>query len=439
MCRQIIFFFFVFLCLSPLESSGQNRETKKMIIVSYHSFTPLLSSFIEFKNKDNIDCFTISIDSGSTFQHIKQKIDSVYSFFSADFLLLVGDHQHIPSYRVDEGLSDIHYTFADKNTDTPRMAVGRFSVENEQDLHTIIERNIHRKPSSFHVAGIASQEISELTLKYDYQQIRTMGNAFVEKGFSILSELFDGSQGGGDKDNNPTYKDIIATLNSGTTWVNYAGYGSYDGWNTGSFESTHLDSLNPNIELPIIVSASCLNGHFADRSCFAEKWIRHTKNGKPVGAIAVFMPSSFADWDATLSAMITIGNNIPNIDGNCRLGDLYLIGYNHIIHEMQRKKDAYCLILFGDPSMWIYAKESNFPVEEKEINHSLFAFPNPALSSLALLREGNLFIYTMEGKLVKNQYVSPMQKINLTDISSGMYVLILYRDNRKFIQKLIIK
>jgi hypothetical protein len=424
-----------------LKGNSQNQETRKMIVASYHSFTPLLSPFTEAKNRDNMDCFILSIDSGTNFQTIKQKIDSVYTIFPADFLLLIGDYQHIPSFHVEEGLSDIHYTFENESLPVPRMAVGRFSVENEQDLQTMINRSITRKPSSKHVVGIASQEISELTQLYDYEQIRIMGNTMLENSFLKSSELFDGSQGGNDKDGNPTYKDILEVLNTGTTCVNYAGYGSYEGWNTGSFENHHIDSLNDNIELPIIISASCLGGHFANRTCFAEKWMRSAKNGNPIGAAAVIMPSSLADWDASLSAMIIMSQNI-SIDSNHRLGDLYLSGYHHIIHEMQRPKDAYCWVLFGDPSLWIFFKENENETNltQIETSNSSFAFPNPASSVLTISKDGHFYMYDIFGKKVLYQYINfPNYNLDIADIPAGMYIISLENNNRKYIQKLIVE
>lgn len=439
MQKKTLYSILIFLPLIPLKNYSQNQETRKMIIASYHSFTPLLSSFTEAKNKDNIDCYILSTDSGSNFQALKQQIDSVYTIFPADFLLLIGDYQHIPSFHIEEGLSDIYYTFENENIPVPRMAVGRFSVENEQDLQTMINRSITRKPSSKHVAGIASLEISELTQMYDYEQIRIMGNTMLENGFLKSSELFDGSQGGNDKDGNPTYKDILSVLNTGTTWVNYAGYGSYEGWHTGSFENHHIDSLNDNIELPIIISASCLGGHFANRTCFAEKWMRSTKDRNPIGATAVIMPSSLADWDASLSAMIIMTQNI-SIDNNHRLGDLYLLGYNHIINEMQRSKDAYCWVLFGDPSLWIFSKENETKSTQIEIINPFFVFPNPASSVLTISKDGHFYMYDIFGKKILYRYFnSPNYNLDITDIPAGMYIISLENNNQRYVQKLIVK
>ena len=367
----------IIFLLFPVLLFGQNRE--KMIIVAYFSFIPQLSAYVEAKANDNIDCCIISVDSTDDFNSIKTKIDNTYKNFHADFLLLVGDYEHIPAYKIEEGLSDIHYTFENENNSNPRMSVGRFSVETEHDLQTMIDRTLRRKPLSKHAVGIASYHKSELTEKTDYEQVHFIGEQLKSKGFTNTSELFSGTAS-----TNPTYRDVIAALQSGATWLNYAGYGSYDGWNTTDFESQHIDSLPDDVELPIILSASCLGGYFANRTCFAEKWLRSTKNENPIGAVAVIMSSNLTDWDATLSAMLVINKNMPPTNGNCRLGSLQLQGYRYIIDSMQRPKEAQCWLLFGDPSLWVYPSAENkvsalpYPTPPPTI------YPNPTTGKLII-------------------------------------------------------
>ena len=415
---------FITILLFPIFLLGQNRE--KMIIVSYFSFIPQLSVYVEAKSNDNIDCVLISVDSTDNFNSIKAKIDNIYKNFNADFLLLVGDNEHIPAYKIEEGLSDIHYAFENENNPSPRMSVGRFSVETHQDLQTMIDRSLIRKHFSKHAVGIASYHKSELTGKRDYEQVQFMGQQLQYKGFTSVSELFS---------NNPTYQDVITALQSGATWLNYAGNGSYDGWNTTGFDIQHIDNLPDNIELPIILSASCLGGHFANRTCFAEKWLRSTKNGNPIGAVAAIMSSNLTDWDATLSAMLVINENMPSTNSNCRLGNLYLQGYRYIIDSMQRPTDAQCWLLFGDPSLWVYPPNEN-TVFEKEIPvYQLIIYPNPTDGQLRIKnyelresekRKSEIEIYDIIGKLQEFR-ISKIEKseieIDISHLANGMYFL----------------
>ena len=433
------FFFSTFCLLISIISHSQPRE--KMIIVSYLSFVPHLSQYIEAKANDNIDCRIIPTDFTDNFHSIKAKIDDLYNYFNADFLLLVGDNEHIPSYKIEEGLSDIHYTFTDENNPIPRMSVGRFSVETAEDLQTMIDRTLVRKPFSKHVLGIASRKESRLTQKKDYEQVCVMGKQLQAKGFTTVSELYDGSP-----DGNPTYQDVVSMLQMGASWINYAGNGDYEGWNTTGFENQHIDNLPDNTELPIILSASCLGGHFAGRTCFAEKWLRSTKNGNPIGAVAAIMSSSLTDWDATLFAMLAMIENIPSTNSNCRLGDLYLHGYRYVLDSVQRLKDAQCWVLFGDPSLWIYTAIENNIFEQQSHTQSIIIYPNPINEELKItnykLRDNEeIAIYDLMGKCIYqinksiNNQITNEISIDVSHLSSGMYYLKIGNKAVKFIKE----
>jgi len=331
--------FLTFFLLIPQILFSQQRE--KMLIVSPTLFSIHLNAYIAAKEADNIDCKLVIVDSAESFQAVKQKIANAYFAFKADFLLLVGDFEYIPSYPIEEGLSDMQYGILSDNNSLPEMVVGRFSVETKEHLQTMIERSLTYKNSSKTAVGIASKHRSELTQLTDFEQVEKMNVFLANKGFHIEAEFFDGVN-----ETNPTYQDVINVLNQGITWVNYAGYGSYQGWNTSGFSNHHIDSLSNSEELPIILSAACLNGYFAQRECFAEKWMRASLNGNPTGARAVVMSSSLADWDAVLSGMLLMCENLPLPDSNCRLGTLYMQAYSHIANELRRKKEADCWILF---------------------------------------------------------------------------------------------
>ncbi|MDR1878924.1 MAG: C25 family cysteine peptidase [Bacteroidales bacterium] len=433
-----IFNLILFLPLFGI-SQTDNPLNEKMLIVSHHSFIPFLSEFTKAKEKDNIDCLIISVDSTDDFNSIKDRIDTRYADgFHADFLLLVGDFEHVPACKIDEGLSDMYYTLENENDPVPRMIAGRFPAKTEQELKTMIDRSINHRVCSRHVLGIASEEKSELTQKRDYEQLRSMGETLLSKGFSQASECFDGSQSGNDKDGNPTAEDILDLLDQGITWINYAGYGSYDGWNTSGFESRHIPRLNNSEELPIIVSASCLGGHFANRECFAEQWLRSSKDGNPTGARAVIMSSLLSDWDATLSAMSVVNDNMPSVDSNCRLADLYRLGYLHIVRTMLRPKEAYCWVLFGDPSIRIYPSSSANAVENKTLPEKRpLAYPNPASSQLHISTDGMLRLYDVHGRTVyEKQSTDVNNTIDVSRLSQGVYFLTI--ENKAGYQQIII-
>ena len=380
------------------------------------------------KATDNVDCRLIVVDSAENFQSIKQKIATAYSAFKADFLLLIGDFEHIPAYLIEEGLSDMQYGILSDDDSEPVMVVGRFSVETAEHLQTMISRSLTYKNCSKTVVGIASKERSDLTQLTDFEQVATMDSFLTNKGFAIEAELFENIE------TSPTPQDVINILNQGITWVNYAGNGSYYGWNTSGFSNQHIDSLKNSEELPIILSAACLNGYFAQRECFAEKWMRASANGRPTGARAVIMSSIFADWDATLSGMLLMCENLPSQENNCRLGTLYKDAYLHISNELMRKKEAKCWLLFGDPSLWIYPPDQTKTKEPHLPAQANFLYPNPTNGKLQVtsyeLQENSVVeIYDIVGQLLyqinksTNNQINNEISIDVSHLEKGIYFL----------------
>ena len=429
--NQIYFLLFVFiLSFYPLRSFSQQRE--KMFILSPTLFSSQLDRYIAAKEADNIDCRLIIVDSTESFQAIKQKITTAYAQFNADFLLLIGDFEYIPSYPIEEGLSDMQYGILSDDSQ-PEMIVGRFSVETEEHLQTMLQRSLAYQNCSKTVLGIASKNRSELTQLTDFEQVLKM-NAFLEtKGFHIKSELFEGIG------TNPTYQDVITVINQGVTWVNYAGNGSYYGWNTSGFSNQHIDSLTNSEELPIIFSSACLNGYFAQRECFAEKWLRAASNGKPTGARAVVMSSVFADWDATLLGLLHICENLPSTDSNFRLGTLYRQAFQYIANELKRKKEAKCWLLFGDPSLWMYPPAQTKINDPYPDTQSAFLYPNPAKNTLTSTLKGTLQLFDLKGNCVfETTLQSENESITINEMTAGIYTAIIHTENTIRFQRVVV-
>ena len=422
---------FTFFLLLPPILCSQQRE--KMLIVSPNLFSIPLQDYMMAKKTDNIDCKLIIVDSAENVHAVKQKIATAYSAFQADFLLLVGDFEYIPSLLVEEGLSDMQYGMLSDGDTMPKMVVGRFSVETVEHLQTMIARSLAYQNCSKTVLGIASKQRSELTQLTDFEQVKIM-NAFLEnKGFRIEAELFEGAN-----KTNPSPQEVINVLNQGVTWINYAGYGSYQGWITSGFSNQHIDNLSNSEELPIILSAACLNGHFAQRECFAEKWLRSSSNGNPTGARAVVTSSSLADWDAVLSGMLLMCKNLPSSNSNCRLGTLFLQAYRHIANELKRKKEADCFLLFGDPSLWIYPP-SETKIKETLQTESNFLYPNPAENTLTSTLKGKLLLFDLKGNLLSETIIlSDNELIAIKNLTTGIYTAVLYHENTVRVQKIVI-
>ena len=78
-----------------------------------------------------------------------------------------------------------------------------------------------------------------------------------------------------------------------------------------------------------------------------------------------------------------------------------------------------------------------------ETSYNFLIYPNPAKEELTIISSAanNLIsIYNLQGILVKQLYVSNAEsKINITDLSSGMYVIEVNNNGNSSFQKFIIK
>lgn len=80
---------------------------------------------------------------------------------------------------------------------------------------------------------------------------------------------------------------INQAIDSGAFAVFHRDHGEYTGWGEPSYHSNNIDQLN-NTLLTFVWSINCQTGAFHRTSeCFAERFVRHTKNGHNAGAVGI--------------------------------------------------------------------------------------------------------------------------------------------------------
>ena len=339
---------------SLFENYRQNlfckEEVISYLIVCYEDFFHLIDNFIFFKEKEGLVVHTIMVSKNESRDSIQEKIKRFYQSHQPTYLLLIGDDEYIPSYRLNEGLSDVPYALLEGDDDFPEMIVGRLSVGNVDDLQCQIRKLLMRDKLQFSkkAIGIASDNVSPISEKYDWEYMRHIRTCLLNKGYSAVEELYDGSQGEADAIGNPSEKDIIDLVNRGVSIINYLGYGSYDRWGTGSFTTASIEKLQNTTEYPIVISAACLNGHFADRECLAEKWMNTSSQEQASGAVLSLMFSSLVEWEAATYSQQVFNALLPHTDSTVQIGVLYLQTYMEMIRFLKRSIEAklgYCLAI----------------------------------------------------------------------------------------------
>lgn len=415
-----------------------------MLIMCYTTFTESINDFMESKRQEGIICSLLSVAPNDSVDEIQKKITDFYELYRPDYLLLIGDDEQIPSYRIDETLSDCRYALLKGEDDFPEMIVGRISANTLDALNLQFEKIRKRNSLSFSgkAIGIASDKYSSLTGKYDWEYMRENRNILLNKKFNTVYEYYDGSQGKEDAEGNPSTQEIVNRINQGVSVVNYLGVGSYDEWETGNISVSDLDNLSNTTEFPIVVSAACLNGYFAGRECLAEKWMTASYNGQASGAVAALMFSSLVDWDESISAQKTLNDFLPHIDSVMRFGSIYLQTYIEMLRYWQRAKGALTWIYFGDPSVYAYPnktqKVSLSPSEQLEL------YPNPVTDALIIDNAKRIIkevkIYDVSGKEVKRKMIQDTKTtVNTMNLPKGLYMLKIIFDNQSCCFKKIIK
>jgi gingipain R len=350
--------------------SGQLPSDKgSMLIICPEVFLASIKPLAEWRNQTGIQ--TEIIDAGQ-FKTPAEIYNFVKEYYYAKknlaYLLLVGDSKHVPPFNLSTGSSDNSYSYLSGNDHYPDILVGRFSAESAKDVDIQVQRTIEyetgpKSSTGWHtvVTGLASTLSPGDDGESDFQHIRNLLKTMKSATFTQVNEFFDGSQGEADAEGNPTTSDITTKINQGTGIIFYAGHGSPNAWATGSITKSVAEGLSNTSKYPVIWSAACETGNFADKYCLAEAWLRASNsNGQPTGAVAAVMSSGTQTSFPPMQAQDKIAELLSDpAEDMCTMGAISIKG-------MMSMNDKYGSagntitdnwILFGDPALRIFTTE----------------------------------------------------------------------------------
>jgi len=143
-------------------------------------------------------------------------------------------------------------------------------------------------------------------------------------GYTTVDQIYDP---------NGNAQQLTNALNNGRTVINYCGHGYSDGWVSSGFNVNHVRALQNDHKLPFIFSVACNTGQFNDRTCFAEVWLRSTRNNNPIGAAAAYMSTRSQAWNPPMCAQDESARLLVNdlartfgsicYNGSCQMIDEY--------------------------------------------------------------------------------------------------------------------
>ncbi len=294
--------------LNPVESASRYTavpEFGNMLIISYGAFINAIQPYAEWKKQIGYPLEIVDVGTIGNSGAIKSFIADYYNTKGVTFVLLVGDHAQVPTSSTSAGDSDNNYAYIVGNDHYPDLFIGRFSAENVAQVETQVQRTLiyEQDPPMgsdwFSVCtGIASDQGPGDDNELDYQHIRNISdNKLIPYTYTYANELFDGSQGGNDAGGNPSPSNVATAVNAGTGIINYTGHGSDGSWGTSGFSISDVNNLVNDNLLPFVWSVACVNGNFANGTCFAEAWLRSTNNNQPAGAVAFLGSTINQSWD----------------------------------------------------------------------------------------------------------------------------------------------
>jgi hypothetical protein len=339
--------------------SGGYPIQGRYLIVTDPSFESMLTYFANYKRNIGFEVIMVNTHTtGTTPASIKNYIQNQYNDVNTrpDYVLLVGDHVHIPAYKgniygsdIDNPITDLDYVLLEGKDNIADAFLGRFSVENGEQLKNIInktvfmEMNMHRfsKEAKF----LAGDELygTKAHQRYMKKEFEKGHDYVIDYSFKYLSyncqTLYQ-----------PNQTDAINALNNNPLFYIYSGHGSIVSISGYSFKIVDNDiSSATNRVFPCVFSFACLTGNFAS-TCIGESFIR----AKNQGAVAYFGASvnSLTNSDIVIEKKIfgdAFKKDEQNLSAIINLG-MRRFSYSGLIAKKKKTRYLKAYNLLGDPS-----------------------------------------------------------------------------------------
>lgn len=343
-------------------------ESGEILIITPAQFVDAMQPYVNWKIKNGYPTTMVTLEEvGNSNTAVKNYITTFYNEHNLAFVLIVGDGNLFPYFTKDGEVSDNFYTEIVGNDEVPDIILGKISAENATHVTTQVNKFIQYEENPVETThfdqflGIGSSEGPGEDNEYDYQHIRNIDNKLQAFTYTSGYELFEGSQGGLDASGNPTAANVSTAVNAGVGIITYCGHGSETSWGTTNFSNSHINNLTNYNMLPFIISTACLNGKYVNQTCFAEAWLRATKNGQPTGAVSTVMSTMSQPWNPPMvgqDEMIRLLTGAENTTVKRTFGGIVFNGLAKM-HEVYPTTTSQGLqtmrtwVLFGDPTLQV--------------------------------------------------------------------------------------
>lgn len=368
---------------STIEKYTPVGEEGQMLIISDDAFINTMQPLVDWRIQSGIKTTIVDMATiGTTDTELKAYVADFYAN-NPDlmFILLVGDHQSVPSHTYgmsggEQLWSDSYYgqLAGGSNDYYPEVFVGRFSAATTAHATTMVNRTIEyeKDPAAgnwmTNAIGLASNEGSGIgdDGEADWQHARNMRTKLLAYGYNTVYEFYDGSHGGDDASGNVTSSMVVAAVDAGVGLFNYTGHGDQNTCITGNYGSTQVNAGTNNGMYPFVISVACNNGTFTSGTCLSESWLRATNSGTPSGAISACGSSILMAWAEpmqTQDEMTEIITEAYPSNYKVTLGGLFYNGQMSMLEQYgntSAREVMQTWVMFGDPATMYRNKETMY-------------------------------------------------------------------------------
>lgn len=346
--------------LFPYVNRKLGPET--MVIFTADEFKDAIAPLVQWKRERGLTVRIFSMSEVAQTSSAQNTKDFLESYVKQNgyptYLLFVGNATTVPPFKAttDYGPAATEFPFSQLSGDdfVPDALYGRLVADNLEELKTQMARWIayERNPES---AGAWYQTGTTVASGDGFDpsdaEYATMVREQLSKATYTELDAFEF-----DKEN-ATPENIIASMNKGRSWVSYFGHGSGTSWasTNGEFSNEHVEQFTNTTRLPVVFDVACLNAAYdTEELCFGKKWVTHTHNGQPAGAVAFYGGSVSVSWHppaimSTGIAKYHFEKSLQTVGLSVLAGQLYLLEKQGMRHETLDNLEWYNL--FGDPSL----------------------------------------------------------------------------------------
>lgn len=381
-------------------------ESGEILVIAPESLASAMQPYVDWKIKNGYPTTLVTLTTtGNVGQSVKDYIVSFYQTHNLAFVVIVGDGNLFPYFTIGGETADNYYTEIVGNDNVPDIILGKISAENESQVTAQVNKFIQYEANPLETThfskflGIASSEGPGDENEYDYQHIRNIDNKLLNFTYTDGSELFEGSQGGLDAPGNPTSTMVSNVVNEGVGIINYCGHGNYNKWQTTGFNNNNVDNLMNYNRLPFIFSVACLNGDYVNQTCFAETWLRASKNGQPTGAVGAMMSTMSQPWEPPMCGQDEMIRVLTGADNSHIKRTFGGIGFDGLLKMYENYHDDEGLItmrtwvLFGDPTLQVRTATPQVLAVSHQpsvfVGSAIFQLNCPVENAKAVLTLGN--------------------------------------------------